>query len=315
MASTSAVGSTNSNAVDMFNTENQVDRQKIKHSKASNDNEVGQSNDSGAQTNNGNPTASARETVTAQHKDVEEMTEDRCRENPEYVALQDKLAACEGLEEMFLLIDKNVGWRDDGIVLMSDILALVNDTNQPNTKLRESAKWLNDHRDVLFALKKGDDRIGLHDVQNFIAGMKAELKGMKDVARAEVKEEMGIKTGTQTGATQSAATAGSPEGAAIMTEAGQALPKPVPSQMSGLEGASENLNNMIGWGESEIDRLTTLMGKTDDPAVLKQLENKINQMSRRMQQMTALMNQIMTAMQNISKMYSDIAMNSVRNIR
>ena len=100
-----------------------------------------------------------------------------------------------------------------------------------------------------------------------------------------------------------------------MAQAGEALPKPPPSQFSGLEGASENLNNMVGWAEAETDRLTTLMGQTDDPAVLKQLEAKINQMSRRMQQMTALMNQIMTAMQNISKMYSDIAMNSVRNMK
>ncbi len=273
------------------------------------------------QTSNNQPTDGAREVTTPKnpsHADIERMTEERLMEDPEYVALKEKLDSCSGVEEMFLLIDKNVGIRDDDTITMGDIFALVNDTRADVT-VRAGAKWLNDHRDVLSELRKGsgktDDFIGLHDVKNFIQGMKDQLKAMKNTARDEIRGEQGVKT-TSAAATGTPAQApGAGNAAGVMAEAGQSLPKPAGSEFSGLEGATANLNNMIGWGEAETDRLTGLMAKTDDPAVLKQLETKINQMSRRMQQMAALMNQLMTAMQNISKMYSDIAMNSVRNIK
>lgn len=277
------------------------------------------------------PTDGAREeTKPLTHKEIEQLSEERAMENPDYAKLKEQLESCSGLEEMFHLIDKNVGWRNDDKITMDDILALVNDTNQPNKELRAAAKWLNDHGEILSALKKDDNLIGLHDVKNFISGLKAQLKDMKDSARADIKAEHTVQTPAQTAATNAPSSGAAANGAAatttetdpkklaakaIMDEAEKSLPKPAPSQFAGMEGASENMNNMIGWAEAETDRLTTLMGKTDDPAVLKQLETKINQMSRRMQQMTALMNQLMTAMQNISKMYSDIAMNSVRNMR
>jgi len=291
------------------------------HSRMQNENHVTASSSPAQGSSGGSPTDGAREATKPTHKEIEQLAEERAMENPDYAELKAKLEACSGLEDMFVLIDKNVGWRNDDTITMDDILALVNDTNQPNKEARAAAKWLNDHRDVLSSLKKGDDRIGLHDVKEFIAGIKAQLKELKDGARAEIKSESGIKTDSTpantaaTGSTATPATASGADPKAIMEEAGRALPKPPPSQFSGLEGASDNMNNMIGWAEAETDRLTTLMGKTDDPAVLKQLETKINQMSRRMQQMTALMNQLMTAMQNISKMYSEIAMNSVRNMR
>lgn len=285
------------------------------------------------QTGTGSLNDGAREATTNKplgRKEIEALTEERLMEDPDYRELKAKLESCEGLEEKFHLIDKHVGFRDNSTITLDDILALVNDTNADPT-LREAAKWFNDNRGVLAALKKDDNLIGLHDVKNFIAGMRAQAKEMKDAARAEIKSENGVGNGP-TATNNNGATATNTAGAtssdktpaqlqkeaeakAIMADANNSLPKPAPSQFSGLEGASENLNNMLGWAEAETDRLTELMGKTDDPAALKQLEVKINQMSRRMQQMTALTNQIMTAMQNISKMYSDIAMNSVRNMK
>jgi hypothetical protein len=85
--------------------------------------------------------------------------------------------------------------------------------------------------------------------------------------------------------------------------------------MGGLEGAYENSNNLLGWAETEMDRLNGLLAQTDNPAIQKEIENKMNQLTRRMQSITAMITQLATMMSNISKMYSDIAMNSVRNMK
>lgn len=95
----------------------------------------------------------------------------------------------------------------------------------------------------------------------------------------------------------------------------QQTPRPEMSHGGGLEGAQDNMTKTLGWCEQEIDRLTELMGKTSDPAVQKQLEMKINRLTRQLQSVTAMINQISTLISNLSKMWSDIAMNAIRNIR
>ncbi|MDP1822939.1 MAG: hypothetical protein Q8L48_06850 [Archangium sp.] len=274
-------------------------------------------------------------------EEIEKEAEDRLISDPSYRAEKEKYEMLQSIKEGFMSIDGGVqGFSFDGLVELWDLEALVGRADAPEGA-KEAARLLLAHPDLwleLKALTNNGNRVSLDVFRNVLAASAEKLKGLKDGAKKEVKEEDaqrlgaaqtgGANPGAQTGSTSAPATQ-TPEEAkkaaeaekkaadakAIMAEADQALPKPAPSQFSGLEGASENLNNMVGWAEAETDRLTKLMGKTDDPAVLKQLEMKINQMSRRMQQMTALMNQIMTAMQNISKMYSDIAMNSVRNMR
>lgn len=275
------------------------------------------------------PTAGGREvtsTVPLTHDEIERATEERLMQDPEYRELKERSELCKDLLDMVLLVDANTGLvTSDGSIELANVKWLL---NSDDPKVQAAAKFLNEHMDIWREIAGTDNWTGTDAVKAFIAGMKDQLKSMRATARGEIKAEDAARVGAaataagaaatgQTGGTGQAAgasqTAADPK--ALLAEADQALPKPAPSQFSGLEGASENLNNMVGWAEAEMDRITKLMGKTDDPAVLKQLEMKINQMSRRMQQMTALMNQIMTAMQNISKMYSDIAMNSVRNMR
>lgn len=288
------------------------------------DNSVG-GHDTTHQSGGGSPTLGAREAATQRHNEIEQMTEERLASNPEYQDLKTKFDTWKDVEADFALIDGNTLGKNDGKIDLAALQALSGDENA-NQAARDAANRLLNNRAIWNELASGldghnDNLVGIDDVRRFVAGMKAGLKEMRSSARAEVTAELGpapnAQPATSTAATGAAAATAGPgsDPKAIMVEAGNALPKPAPSQFSGLEGASENLNNMVGWAEAETDRLTTLMGKTDDPAVLKQLETKINQMSRRMQQMTALMNQVMTAMQNISKMYSDIAMNSVRNMK
>lgn len=317
------------------------------HSRMQNENHVTASSSQAQGSSGGSPTDGGREATNAAltHDETERLTAERLATDPSYREAEVKLDTWKDLENDFALIDQYSGFpfgKGDGVVTLADLRALADDPFFPNPDAQAAAKRLLSHMPIWNELAKGDNKVGTQDVTEFVNGMRAKLAEMKDTARAEVVAEHAPRqnpaapggtpanggtpaTGSNTASGTQAATAApteSPEEAkkkadakAIMEEAGKALPKPPPSQFSGMEGASENMNNMIGWAEAETDRLTTLMGKTDDPAVLKQLETKINQMSRRMQQMTALMNQLMTAMQNISKMYSDIAMNSVRNMR
>lgn len=296
------------------------------------------------------PTDGGREATNGPltYEETERLTGERLAGNSDYQALSVKLDTWKDLENDFATIDAHTGFpfgTGDGIVTLQDLRALSDDPfADPDAKA--AANRLLSHMSIWNELAKGDNKVGTHDVTDFLNAQRAQLAGMKNEARAQITAEhaqaqtaAGVgaagatpatggtpATGAPAAGTPAATAAGTPaetpeeakkkaDAKALMEEAGKALPKPPPSQFSGMEGASENMNNMIGWAEAETDRLTTLMGKTDDPAVLKQLETKINQMSRRMQQMTALMNQLMTAMQNISKMYSDIAMNSVRNMR
>ncbi len=317
-----------------------LDGPKTLHNTAANTNSVGQSSpsqgsSSSSPTSSGTPTADAREATTAQRPtagDVERMTDERVRTDPKFLEAEVSFHELEQAEADFRLIDgETFLGRNDNIITYNELLDIAANENASadaraaaNRLIHNPSLW----NQLATNLADGvnDNKVGVNDVTR----LKREAKGYMDSMRAEVKGEVkaeiaaasGAATGTgaapATGAVP--ATGGKDPAAqaradAVMAQAGEALPKPPPSQFGGLEGASENLNNMVGWAEAETDRLTTLMGQTDDPAVLKQLEAKINQMSRRMQQMTALMNQIMTAMQNISKMYSDIAMNSVRNMK
>jgi hypothetical protein len=101
----------------------------------------------------------------------------------------------------------------------------------------------------------------------------------------------------------------------VRAEMAQETPKPTPSTLGGLEGAQENMNNLLGWADTEMERLSGLYAKTSDPAAQKEIENKMNALTRKMQQISNMMNQIMSMISNISKMWSDISMNAIRNMK
>jgi hypothetical protein len=101
----------------------------------------------------------------------------------------------------------------------------------------------------------------------------------------------------------------------VRAEMSQETPKPTPSTLGGLEGAQENMNNLLGWADTEMERLSGLYAKTSDPAAQKEIENKMNALTRKMQQISNMMNQIMSMISNISKMWSDISMNAIRNMK
>lgn len=255
----------------------------------------------------------ARETT----KTVDQEVNERLAADPDFQNAQQEFEESKQLLEFYDLIDSTCGVQFNGNICRDDVLALVNDVNQPNKAARAAAKFLNDHPSIWSALSKGDAFVGRHDVIEYMASKKAAVDGLRSQAKADVQAERGIQT-NRAPATGTGSATPPPAGGAdqVIDEAKNgAAPKPPPSTRGGLEGAEENATNMMGWMEGEFDRLTALMAKTDDPKVQKQLEMQLNQLSRRMQSMTAMLNQLTTMMASISKMYADIAMNSIRNIR
>lgn len=274
----------------------------------------------------------ATEPAKAGWRSVNEEVEERLNADPEYAELKAKYETHKGMANDFAIVDQACWFGPgDGLLGLADIQSVANDPAQ-TPEARAAAQRLLQDMAVFNEAAAGNQQLTSSEVMTFLKNLKGELSARKAAMTEKVEGEHAKKAEQSSGSAasgqtgqagraggngQAGATAEGKDAATqeVIAQIDQSNPKPAPSEFSGLEGATENMNNMIGWGESEIDRLTELMGKTDDPATLKKLENKINQMTRRMQQMTALMNQLATAMQNISKMYSDIAMNAVRNMR
>lgn len=118
-------------------------------------------------------------------------------------------------------------------------------------------------------------------------------------------------TGPVVAQTQSAAT-GTPSPAAL--DAANETPRPAPSSRGGLEGAEENVSNMVTWGENEISRLSAAYQAETDPGKQATIKTRIDQLTRQMQAIVAMDNQLTTMMSNLLKMYSDMAMTAIHNM-
>jgi hypothetical protein len=223
--------------------------------------------------------------------------------------------------EDFSLVEGNSFGANDGVLEWVDIAAVAADPLRPEHVRNAAQRLLNDP-EVWRAFAKDDMKASSNDVYAAINNTKATIKKIQADTDAEVRADLGApaKGGASGSDPSGKAPASNSEATGtkkdpIAAEIDQALPKPPPSTMGGLEGANENANNLLGWAEGEMDRLNALLAKTDNPATQKQIENKMNQLTRRMQSITAMITQLATMMSNISKMYSDIAMNSVRNMK
>lgn len=241
------------------------------------------------------PTAGARDATKPTDDGYGKLDPAAAQKKAEYDALVQH-------QRGFAMIDACQGWRNDGVIELWDLEEIVKNTSLPE-EARAAAQYLMDNPQIWQALARmnvEDNRATIKDMSDFIANLKAE-----------VDETCAAKSSAATPASESTPGTGSNAAADL----GSPAVKPPPSRLAGFEGATENLENMVRWSEDEIDRLTLLMSRTEDPKVKAELQTKINQLTRQVQQVAALLNQLMTMMANISKMYSDIAMNSVRHIQ
>jgi flagellin-like hook-associated protein FlgL len=83
-----------------------------------------------------------------------------------------------------------------------------------------------------------------------------------------------------------------------------------PSTKPGIEGALENLGNL---GDDLQKQITDTINDPNMDATSKQA--KLTQLQSQQQSVMNMLNQISQMLQNVVKMWSDIAMNSVRNMK
>ena len=83
-----------------------------------------------------------------------------------------------------------------------------------------------------------------------------------------------------------------------------------------MEGAVENVNNAI---QSIGTSMNSIMAEIADPKTTperrKDLQNQYNELQQLQSMLTAMYTQMQEAISNLMKMYSDVAMNSVRNMK
>lgn len=88
------------------------------------------------------------------------------------------------------------------------------------------------------------------------------------------------------------------------------VPKPSPSTKEGIEGALENLGNSADYLQKQMEAIAN--DPNLDPAMK---TAKLSNLQAQQQAAMNMLNQLAQMMQNTIKLWSDIAMNSVRNIK
>lgn len=276
--------------------------------------------DQSQQSSGSTPTDGAREatpTKTPGYKEIKQMTEERLKDNPEYVELKEKYETWKSLENDFALIDQYTGFiTGDGTLTLDNLRALANDMVAPNPAAKAAAQRLLANMEVWNALAKGDNVVGTHDVTEFVNGMKSQLKAIEDATKNEIKAEVGAAAAAAAAAGGTPA-AGSPaDPATNQTGAAPLFKAPALSSKPGMEGAVENVGNTL----SAIANATSeLMAKLADPNLKpedrQKLQAQYNELQQLQSMLTAMYTQLQEAIANLMKMYSDVAKNSIQNMR
>lgn len=248
--------------------------------------------------------------------DLPSVIEDRLKSDPDYQEALRRLNETSTLENDFTLVDRHTGIGPDSRIEYANLVALVNDKNA-DPAARAAARRLLDNTELWNAIAKGDQWVGIHDVQGLIAERKAAEKSLRESITAQVKAERGIGTPGAGGSNGTPSTDGTPSKEspenADATSGSTPTPKPQPSTLPGTEGALENLANGQDWIQKEIERLSNEAAA--DPSKAPALQAKISMLQNQFQVLANLTNQLTQMMSNLTKMWSDIAMNSVRNMK
>lgn len=273
------------------------------------------------------PTQSAAQIAATKRKEIEGETNARLSENSDYQELNAMLEAWKNLEAEFNAIDAHTGVvTNDRTITLENLQALVNDPFFPNEEAKAAAKHLLDNISVWNELAKGDDQVGKHDVQAFIAGMKDKKKAIESQTREEVRTELypPSSSSAATGTGGSGAPQAGGAGSSNAPGGGETAPgtpdkvdtsfhPPKPSDKAGMEGATENLAGTADALQDQMMRLAEEASKDPSKATIN--GQKIAMLQNQFQAITNMMNQLTQMMSNLSKMWSDVAMNSIRNLK
>ena len=83
-----------------------------------------------------------------------------------------------------------------------------------------------------------------------------------------------------------------------------------------MEGAVENVSNTLtAIGNASAELMAQLADPSLKPEDKQKIQAKYNELQQLQSMLTAMYTQLQTAMANLMKMYSDVAMNSIHNMK
>lgn len=172
-------------------------------------------------------------------------------------------------------------------------------------------------RDLALQLKADPRLFNVIDADSDGTLTRAELTAYRKKLEGQLQSEPTTPTEPVTGQDQAAAT-GTPSSGTPSSTATQATTSPpftpiVPSKTPGLEGAIENLGSTINSVQQQMTDLTNQL--TGDSKADAKVQGQITQLNTKLQMLMNLQSSLLTMMSNVSKLWSETAMNAIRNMK
>ncbi|MFT3706736.1 MAG: hypothetical protein QM817_03635 [Archangium sp.] len=244
-------------------------------------------------------------------KTVAQEVDEQMAADPEAMRLQRLLDQSESLANDWNYLQDHLIGSGDGILDRQAIIDVTNDLCQ-SPEMKAAAQRLLANREFLNGVNGTDTKASSQEVDAFISGLRNQIASIRAAKTDEVKAARGMQTNAQAGTGTAGAT---PNGApaappASGSGAADAVPLPPQSDKPGVEGAMENLGNMGDYYSKQMVALAN--DSSIDPAKKQAL---MADLQTKQQATMNMLNQLIQMMQNTAKLWSDIAMNSVRNIK
>ncbi len=220
-----------------------------------------------------------------------------------------ELQAAEQLQrdiQYLVSIPNQERWRKDATVSATWVRAVANDGARSQGS-RDAAAQVLSNPAFARADANGDGQVSLAEATAYLDKLKGQAVGNSSshgVSGSSSGSEIGSTSSVSTGSMEQTGSSDSGSGSSSISGS-----KP-PSTKPGIEGALENLGNL---GDDLQRQITDTINDPKMDATSKQA--KLTQLQSQQQSVMNMLNQISQMLQNVVKMWSDIAMNSVRNIR
>jgi hypothetical protein len=217
--------------------------------------------------------------------------------------------------------------KGDGVLTFSEIQNLALNSSIP--EVREAAEWMLGHREVYESLPRkwtllgGDTDIGATgfddgcgiDVRasaSHLGALKRKVEGLE----AQRRQEVPMPANPATGNTGATTVVGAVADAVAAGAGGVGTPwsTAIGDGSAGLEAAMGGLSDAMAGLEAELAKAAEEC-KSSDPKVAANAEKRMNELSRKLQKLSAMMTMLNATLSNIAKVYSDMAMTSVRNMK
>lgn len=209
--------------------------------------------------------------------------------------------------------------KNDGLMNWDDIKCAVLNRDRGTSKAELAlADFLYENHDLFKSIDKdGDGMIDKSELKSMLRSLQSDLHTMESNTRSSAGS---AATGTgpidRTKLDESQANRSEQKGTNSdgKTQSIDELIKMTPFESTATD-PGERMSDCVGHLQSEIDRLYASMTDQTSQADMSKIQGQIAKLQSMMQMVMSAMQQQQQMMSNIAKMWSDMAMNSIRNMK